>query len=212
VVYVFSRLAPILIRNAVNPINFIIAGLGLFLVGLSHLHPRVNTFESLVFLALHRRLRQPAALFIFRLAWPLGKTPFTIFLLLLLFFLQDSLLDGLILGLTWASAVLIERVVKLYLRRTRPFLVEPDTRMLQPRPPTDPSFPSGDALRIWFTMLALAAVLGGTWYLVGIGIIVASCVSLGRIAMGVHYPLDVLAGSGLGILVFGIWLALIAVI
>jgi undecaprenyl-diphosphatase len=64
---------------------------------------------------------------------------------------------------------------------------------------TDPhSFPSGHAARS--SMLAILALgLGPAW--MGISLLFwAPLVSLARIMLGVHYPSDVIAGMGLGIL------------
>ena len=64
---------------------------------------------------------------------------------------------------------------------------------------TDPhSFPSGHAARA-FLIAVLAAGLGPPW-LASLLWIWAPLVSLARVAMGVHYLSDVLAGAALGIL------------
>lgn len=80
--------------------------------------------------------------------------------------------------------------------------------MAQPQKPTDPSFPSGDAFRIWYLVLILIAASGSNQVLGFIAILLAVLVSLGRMILGVHYLTDVLAGAGLGFLGAGttIWL------
>jgi undecaprenyl-diphosphatase len=71
---------------------------------------------------------------------------------------------------------------------------------------TDPhSFPSGHAARA-FLLAALSLGLGPPW-LSPILLIWAPLVSLARVAMGVHYLSDVLAGAFLGLLGGGLWLA-----
>jgi len=116
-----------------------------------------------------------------------------------------NLWAGLTLPLTLALAALFERGIKTALRRPRPFTCQPNTHVLQPRRPKDASFPSGDALRVWFLINALIAALSLSGYpalaLYGI----ATLVTVGRVALGVHYPLDALAGAGLGILSAGVW-------
>lgn len=79
--------------------------------------------------------------------------------------------------------------------------------MLQPQEPGDPSFPSGDALRVWFLALILTIAMGNSLPLGIIMAFVAALVSVGRMVLGVHYPTDVLAGIGLGFLGAGttIW-------
>jgi membrane-associated phospholipid phosphatase len=48
------------------------------------------------------------------------------------------------------------------------------------------------------------------WYLpfAAVAVALAMLISLGRIAMGVHFPLDVLGGAGLGLFFAGVFLAM----
>ncbi|MFZ5881175.1 MAG: phosphatase PAP2 family protein [Chloroflexota bacterium] len=65
---------------------------------------------------------------------------------------------------------------------------------------TDPhSFPSGHAARA-FLIAAIAAILGPAW-LAFVLWIWAPLVALARVAMGVHYLSDILAGAILGVIV-----------
>jgi undecaprenyl-diphosphatase len=65
---------------------------------------------------------------------------------------------------------------------------------------SDPhSFPSGHAARA-VLLAVLAAGLGPTW-LAAILIPWAPLVSIARVAMGLHYPTDVLAGGALGLII-----------
>jgi membrane-associated phospholipid phosphatase len=77
---------------------------------------------------------------------------------------------------------------------------------------TDPhSFPSGHATRA--VMLAVLAVgLGPSWF-AALMVIWAPMVALARVAMGVHYLSDVLAGAVLGLVLGGsvLWLILPAI-
>lgn len=67
---------------------------------------------------------------------------------------------------------------------------------------TDPhSFPSGHAARV-FLLAALVFALGPVW-LAWILAIWAPLVALARVAMGVHYLSDVLAGTLLGLILAG---------
>jgi undecaprenyl-diphosphatase len=73
---------------------------------------------------------------------------------------------------------------------------------------TDPhSFPSGHAARA-LMIAALATGLGPGWLVIALWIW-APLVSLARVAMGLHYVSDIVAGAALGIL-FG-WLAAVIV-
>lgn len=70
---------------------------------------------------------------------------------------------------------------------------------------TDPhSFPSGHAARA-FLIAAIASALAPAW-LATLLWIWAPLVSVARVAMGVHYISDVIAGAALGIAVALIWL------
>jgi len=73
---------------------------------------------------------------------------------------------------------------------------------------TDPhSFPSGHAARAMM-LAVLAIALGPAWF--GAVLLVwAVCVSLARVAMGVHYLSDVLAGMFFGLVMGGIILVLL---
>jgi undecaprenyl-diphosphatase len=64
---------------------------------------------------------------------------------------------------------------------------------------TDPhSFPSGHAARA-FMIAVIAAGLGPAW--LGVALLIwAPLVSLARVAMGVHYVSDIVAGAALGML------------
>ena len=107
-------------------------------------------------------------------------------------------------AIVFAAAATIEWSIKRTFKRPRPFTLIPDAIMGQPREPKDTSFPSGDAMRIWFLALTIPFVFSlSEAYIVGTSII-ALIVTLGRIAMGVHFPFDTLAGSGLGVLAAGI--------
>ncbi|MGE5641976.1 MAG: phosphatase PAP2 family protein [Byssovorax cruenta] len=70
---------------------------------------------------------------------------------------------------------------------------------------TDPhSFPSGHAARA-FLIAAIASALAPAW-LATLLWIWAPLVSVARVAMGVHYISDVIAGAALGVVVALIWL------
>jgi membrane-associated phospholipid phosphatase len=112
---------------------------------------------------------------------------------------------GIATAIAFSIVVTIEWAIKRVLRRPRPFNVIPDARMEQPRQPHDPSFPSGDALRAWFLALSIAITFMLSFPFVLGACTLALIITLGRIAMGVHFPLDTLSGTGLGILGAGIF-------
>ncbi len=106
--------------------------------------------------------------------------------------------------LTWTlipAALLmaaIERAVKLTVRRPRPFIDLHDAILRQNPSPKDDSFPSGDATRAWFifSVICFGLDLAPAFSLVAA--ILAVLVSIGRVRLGAHYPLDVWAGFCIG--------------
>jgi membrane-associated phospholipid phosphatase len=96
----------------------------------------------------------------------------------------------------WA-ADLLALAGKLLTDRPRPYTVNPDPAPLM-RTPLDLSFPSGHAA----TSFAGAALLA--WYAPRLAVplyALAAVIACSRVYVGVHYPLDVLAGALLGLLV-----------
>ena len=181
--------------------GLIVFGTTLFLLGMAHFNTRIALFDAQAFRYLHKRLRRFVPLF--RVFWHLGRTPLSLVTLLLiaLFQLQAGVLSGIVYALT----VTVEWALKRSLQRPRPFYLLPDAQMEQPRRPDDFSFPSGDALRIWMLAALLTTLFDLPWPAALILYALAVIVSLGRIALGVHYPLDVLSGAGLGLLGAGLW-------
>ena len=98
----------------------------------------------------------------------------------------------------------IERALKLTANRPRPFSTLPDVR-LRLTAPKDPSFPSGDASRAWYMATATAAGLTPYAPLWAAAYLLAALVSVSRVRGGVHFPLDVWAGSCLGLGMGLIW-------
>lgn len=88
--------------------------------------------------------------------------------------------------------------LEFILNRDRPFLADPLLGVLVPRPHTM-SFPSAHA-SIAFGLAF--AVLGWNARLGILAVILANLVALGRIAAGVHYPSDIVAGLLVGATAF----------
>jgi undecaprenyl-diphosphatase len=127
---------------------------------------------------------------------PLGRSYVQWILILLA--IVASWRAGLALAAAMVVCLGVERGVKLAARRPRPFVDRPEMRPPPSLTPTDASFPSGDSVRVWMLASFLAAQPACPGWLAAAGFGAACVVSFGRVRLGVHTPLDVLAGAGLG--------------
>lgn len=107
---------------------------------------------------------------------------------------RAGLLASLHLAATGAGALLAYKLLKRWTRRPRPFAS--DVRIRAWVAPLDEfSFPSGHTLHaVTFTLVALAHYPLLAWILVPF----AATVAVSRVVLGLHYPSDVLAATGLG--------------
>jgi undecaprenyl-diphosphatase len=104
---------------------------------------------------------------------------------------RASLAAVLSAGLGLAVGKLISELVD----RARPFVADPHGVHLFTAHAADPGFPSDHATAA-FAIAAAIFLRKRGW---GIAALVAAAVlSIGRVALGVHYPSDVLAGAALG--------------
>jgi membrane-associated phospholipid phosphatase len=90
---------------------------------------------------------------------------------------------------------LVAELLKLVVRRPRPFSVVLDLPPTLITEPSSFSFPSGDAAFAMGAAVALGRV-APAWRLPAL--LFAVAVAFERVAVGVHYPLDVIAGSAIG--------------
>lgn len=98
-------------------------------------------------------------------------------------------------ALSAGLALAIGSVVSGLVDRARPFVADPGQVHLFVSHSSDPSFPSDHATASF--AIAVAILLRKrSW---GLAALAAACVlAVGRVAVGVHYPSDVLAGAALG--------------
>ncbi len=105
---------------------------------------------------------------------------------------QKTVLLG-VLGIALGNSIV--KVTAVFIQRTRPFEVL-DTDLLFYRP-TDPSFPS-NAVVVAF-VLATAIFLADKK--IGlVALILSVFYGFSRIFVGVHFPLDVIGGAGVGVI------------
>ena len=98
---------------------------------------------------------------------------------------------GLSAGLGLALAAVIARLVD----RPRPFVAHPGTVQLFAHHAADPGFPSDHATAAFAIAVALL-LRSRRWGLLALA--AATVLAVTRVAMGIHYPTDVLAGAALG--------------
>lgn len=92
-------------------------------------------------------------------------------------------------------ALAIGKVISEAVDRARPFVADPGAVHLFSHHAADPGFPSDHATAAF--AIATAIVLRKrTWGI--LALVTAAILSVGRVAIGVHYPSDVLAGASLG--------------
>ncbi len=94
------------------------------------------------------------------------------------------------------AAMLTANGLGLLIGRMRPYLASADIVQMIPTPLTIHSFPS---VHTSVAFAAAAAVTLGHPELGLVALVIAAGVGFGRIAVGVHYPSDVIAGAILGI-------------
>ena len=181
-------------------------GFVLLLIGFAHLFAGLRTWETQIVRKVQIIFKNKPWLTVFQEIWFFGRTSFTIVSLLLLISLKWKM--GAIALLVFLITAGIENILKISLNRTRPYIAHPDINMLQLHSPVDPSFPSGDTLRIWYLALILPVAAGDSGLFLTAFLLLAILVSLGRIILGVHYITDTIAGIGLGMLGAGttLWL------
>jgi undecaprenyl-diphosphatase len=94
-------------------------------------------------------------------------------------------------GLGLAAAKVVSELVD----RARPFVADPNGVHLFTSHAADPGFPSDHATAAFAIAVAILLRKRG-WGIAAL--VAASVLSLGRVALGVHYPSDVLCGAALG--------------
>lgn len=165
------------------------------LTGLAYRIPAVHAAEAAWMMRVNRAgltASVDGGLAVVRL---LGTTPLFVIVLALVALWQPSWALG--LGAAALGAEGASMGLKLVARRPRPFALDEHVVVRLPRRPTDPSFPSGDAMRAGFLTGVAWVALPFAWG--AAGVVLGWIVAGGRVRAGAHYPLDVWAGWSLGL-------------
>ena len=92
-------------------------------------------------------------------------------------------------------ALTIAKLVSELVDRVRPFVADPGGVHLFSGHVADPGFPSDHATAAFAIAVAILLRKRSWGY---VALVAAAVLSVGRVALGVHYPSDVLAGAALG--------------
>jgi undecaprenyl-diphosphatase len=98
-------------------------------------------------------------------------------------------------GVSAAVALAIGSVLSALVHRPRPFVADPSSVHLFARHAADAGFPSDHATASFAIAVAILLRSRRWGYLT---LAMAIVLSVGRVAMGFHYPSDVIAGAALG--------------
>jgi undecaprenyl-diphosphatase len=98
-------------------------------------------------------------------------------------------------GLSAGLALAVGKVISELVDRARPFVVDPSGVHLFSGHTADPGFPSDHATGAFAVAMAIW-LRDRRWGTVAL--IAAAVLSVGRVAIGVHFPSDVVAGAALG--------------
>jgi undecaprenyl-diphosphatase len=101
-------------------------------------------------------------------------------------------------GLSAAVALLIAQVVSRLVERPRPFVSDPSGLHVFGHHAADPGFPSDHATAAFAIGVALL-LRNRAWGTVVL--VLATVLAVGRVAMGIHFPSDVVGGALLGTVV-----------
>jgi undecaprenyl-diphosphatase len=98
-------------------------------------------------------------------------------------------------GLSAALALLVAQVISGLVDRPRPYVAHPGDSFLYIAPSPDPSFPSDHATAAFAIAMAIW-LRSRRWG--AVAFVMAGLLALSRVAVGTHYPLDVVVGAALG--------------
>jgi len=190
------------VSSAPVPASFLILSRELPSAGIFRLPEAVQFWDISLFETLNSRC---GSFLDFFLAWPtyLGATAYLLLTLLLFMFLWDSRCFINRFGFILAVLLLQEgsvAVLKRLFGRLRPFMdgaAGPHAVQVMFTAPSSYSFPSGHAAAGFAAVTLLCGIYGlrRLWPLY----VPAALIAVSRVYIGVHYPLDILAGALFGL-------------
>ncbi|MGH2876396.1 MAG: phosphatase PAP2 family protein, partial [Solirubrobacteraceae bacterium] len=101
-------------------------------------------------------------------------------------------------GLSAGLGLLVVKIITEFTYRARPFVAHPHQVHLFASHPPDSSFPSDHATAS--VAIATAILLRRRWGWGAVAMVFAVILCFGRVALGFHYPTDVIAGAAIGAL------------
>ncbi len=108
----------------------------------------------------------------------------------------DAIAVSLRMAITGILGLIVYKIIKRHTERPRPYSVLKDIK-LGTAPLDKYSFPSGHTLHAFsFSLICIQYYPQTAWFLIPASLLIA----LSRVALGLHYPTDVLAGAALGYL------------
>ena len=96
----------------------------------------------------------------------------------------------------------LEDVAKTFVQHGRPAETVPGVILRGQAAAHGLSFPSGHAMVVFAIAALVAPHLKGSWKALPWALAAAVCLS--RVYLGAHFPLDILAGAGVGMLIGGV--------
>lgn len=131
--------------------------------------------------------------------------------LLVIVYLGVDAVVGRRIAITFLASFYANEQIKQLVDRPRPFEIDPSVLRSQAARATAPgaSFPSGHAQAATVFYGSLAAYLRRRWLSV-VSVVVVVLISLSRLYLGVHMPIDVVGGIGIGLCFVAAGLAIAA--
>lgn len=109
---------------------------------------------------------------------------------------QSVFLPLAFLAAAWATGWLISLLIGMSVREPRPYISNPQAKLLFKPLGSWKTFPSDHSMAAWLMVfMASTFHLPGAWALLPM----ALWVVWGRVYAGVHYPLDILGGMGVAV-------------